>query len=491
MSQNLIEKKGARPFFTRYTITMLAVIFAMFFLFSQIPRAGASWNGSAGQVAKTAIWRSTTDALQTLSVLMVLSGASIVNQKMNEARLSNRPVRPGDIPKLAGSAAYGILNEPTVWSGVLGHFTSEVFAGEPASQILDLLAKNRQAHKLLFRSLQNGIVSFVTSAGWESGRELWQEARMMLKDAKDYEDAGEVFTLLSDLFSSQAHAADDKKDSHSALARKMLHNMAVILFYNPKLRRRYVHNIWKKRIANGVYLTQLIGLTGVTWVGMRAFPGRPAIVPFALGFAGGILGVYLPVDIQNRITDAFSWLRRYYISLGFDSCDSAFRTHNPPEKALGICENLRNDLMDITIETLLRNYDQLVGFLNKKNLAIRSGRIDRITKLQQKIAETRSEIRKSLQYAAEIYGWQKNMLARSRYNFGDSPVRLCEQAKVELASVEMQKLFAVFDPPLTDDPSYSEVIAAVLQKIYVEEFDESAYVRSANAPQIAECAPFE
>lgn len=212
-------------------------------------------------------------------------------------------------------------------SGMAGAFTFSA-ALKPVTYTIDRVYLNAIKNQT-FRGLMNsGIATTITFVGWEFGRELWTEAKLMLDD-EDYAIAqGDYYTFGSFLRmymlpKSAAYVGgpwnsalrDDPK--RMAVFKKIFENMAFIVFNDPDRRELFLYNVFRHNILNGDFMTLVATFTVTSTIGgLVGSAATPVvgtilgwIIGFAIGFLGGVVWLYIPRETKDDITLGFKTMR--------------------------------------------------------------------------------------------------------------------------------------------------------------------------------------
>ena len=251
--------------------------------------------------------------IQTLLLMMIITGVEIVRSNIDIAHLKRENVSPDEIARMSAEAAEQILLGGGTWSSILGMGVVARTAKRPLAWLKSYI-DGAVTRPILKSLLTSGITSFITFAGWEVGGQLFEEARELIDDDADYDRAANV---VSRIFGA-ALSADDRR-----VLGLLLGNAFQIVVTDHELRSLWLYNAWRMRIATGHFATLVSSMVSAGAVGTAVFPGAGTIAGLGFGAVGGVLSLAVPERGNARITDDLAATRiNYQIARAAQTFDS-------------------------------------------------------------------------------------------------------------------------------------------------------------------------
>lgn len=258
---------------------------------------GAKW--TAAELAHTLLFISLVTGL---NMTINLSGQHLKNGTTPSA---------DDLKQYADIAFDEIFNSGELWvSAISATFVKANLVGgvKLASSYSENLRKillnsnDRALFKGLFTNLLSSVIIFV---GWEFGKNWWKASLAMLSD-EDYAVAKRIIGSKDSLVIFDDFGGDFLKLSRdregSAIFVKIFANMFEILFLNPSLRERVLHNTWRLSIATSDFVS-MVGLASVGgFLGSYLVKKRPNAGSLLGAIFGLLIYSFIPQKYQTLVT---------------------------------------------------------------------------------------------------------------------------------------------------------------------------------------------
>lgn len=385
--------------------------FLLSFLLAFNPSPAMAFDESSPSTPQRAVAYTAT-LLQALTVLFIVTGAAMVREHLR----SEEELNMEEVERLARRVTLEIIGQPVVWIGLVANAASAVSLSFSLSSLREMLASVIQPTSPIINSLQAAIAMAVTSAAWEFGEELIDEAKkrvLVQPDQKNFQ----TFRVFVSWIKTQLGRASPMDTANADVAREMGEAMLTILISEPSRREHIFANTFRKRIARGEFVTQVLGIAVLSWISWQILgPTAPRLASFAFGVGGGLMTMYVSDDLENAIADMFNRLRETATKLYRVGCRrlTDFETYNHPSNFRGAikdCRDYRETLATLSLEIMYRQFVYLERLKREKENALLLDDQKRLVVLNFRTARARNQILKISRKLKKLYAEQSEWLS--------------------------------------------------------------------------------
>ncbi len=373
---------------------------------------------------------------QTILLILGLTFMDLARQQLEVAGIKSTDMDIEEYKRNMVQAKNQIINSTEIWNSILGAGIFGTAAAKPLA-IFNKTIQNSKSSTIIKNFVTAGVGTFITFLGWEFFGQIINEATNLIEDDDDYEKANQHFIkYLRNIILNYRVGPEPGKNDEIAeelrIVQMVIKNIGIV-FSEPELRSYLLFNLFRERLATGHFTTLVASMVTASAVGTTLFPGAGTVLGAMFGLVGGVISIFIPHSVKDKITDSFWEVRvrsrinaindpsnpliarkRQFMQLQFywtKSLDiGKFQFNTRPNKVV-------NDVVSILMEKLYRIEKTLFVHIGKLDLAREYNNIEVTGDEESVIEKLKAISSKTISKIIDVLNDEYEFLNKSYYKF--------------------------------------------------------------------------